>query len=127
MLTNLLPQTHGWLAPVILAQTGGGGSFNVLDTFMRAEPFGKGIVILLIIFSVLAWTVMIGKSLDLRRWRQCNLSFYTRLGDTETLMGQSVSANLRQSTPYARMFHDAIEAGRQRADREPSVRMKLIE
>ena len=128
MLTTLLPQMHDWLAPVFLAQTGGAGSFNVLDTFMRAEPFGKAIVILLIIFSLLAWTVMIGKYLDLSRWRQSNLSFHTRLSDAETLMSLSISATLRQSTPYARMFHSALEAARQHeADREPSVRMKLIE
>jgi biopolymer transport protein TolQ len=128
MLTNSLQHLHGWLAPVLLAQADGAGSFNVLDTFMRAELFGKMIVILLIIFSLLAWTVMIGKYLDLSRWKQHNLAFYERLGDTEKLMGQNVSAKLRQSTPYARMFHSAVEAGRQHAaDREPSVRMKLIE
>ena len=61
MLTNSLEQMHDWLAPVMLAQADGAG-FNVLTTFMRAELFGKGIVILLVIFSLMAWTVMIGRS-----------------------------------------------------------------
>ena len=104
------------------------GSFNVVDTFMRAELFGKMIVILLVIFSLLAWTVMIGKYLDLSRWRQLNLSFEERLHEREVVMSQTVSGSLRQSTPYARLCHDAIEAGRlHAADREPSVRMGLIE
>jgi len=119
---------HLWYASGLLGAADGGGSFSVIDTFNRAEVFGKMIVILLIIFSLLAWTVMIGKYLDLSRWRQLNLAFLARLRDTELLMNQSVSASLRQGTPYARLCHDAIEAARQHeADREPAVRMKLIE
>jgi len=119
---------HLWYATGLLGAADGGGSFSVIDTFNRAEVFGKMIVILLIIFSLLAWTVMIGKYLDLSRWRQLNLAFLARLRDTELLMNQSVSASLRQGTPYARLCHDAIEAARQHEeDREPAVRMKLIE
>jgi len=97
-------------------------------TFMNAEIFGKIIVILLMFFSLLAWTVMIGKHLELTNWRRVNLDFQARLRDTEMLMRQTVSTGLRQSTPYARLFHDAIEAARQHAaDRDPAVRMGLIE
>jgi len=127
MLTHSLEHLHGWLAPVFLTQADGAG-FNVWATFMRAELFGKGIVILLVMFSVVAWTVMIGKGLDLSRWRQLNLSFQERLREHEVLMKQTISPSLRQSTPYARLCHAAIEAGQlYAADRESSMRMGFIE
>jgi biopolymer transport protein TolQ len=120
IFTTLL---HPLLAPgVFLA-----ADFNLIDTFNGAEIFGKVIVLLLMFFSLLAWTVMIGKYLELSNWRQSNLDFYRELREKEALMSQTVSPKLRQSAPYARMFHDAIEAGRQhRSDRESSVRMGLI-
>jgi biopolymer transport protein TolQ len=127
MLTNSLEQMHGWLVPVLLAQADGAG-FNVWATFMRAELFGKGIVILLLIFSVIAWTVMLGKYLDLSRWRELNLTFQERLREHESLMNQTISGSLRRGTPYARLCHSAIEAGQlHAADRESSVRMGFIE
>jgi len=127
MLINSLEHLPGWLSPVLLAQADGAG-FNVWATFMRAELFGKGIVLLLLFFSFLAWTVMIGKYLDLSRWREMNLLFQERLGEEAALMNQNVSINLRKSTPYARLCHAAIEAGKlHAADRESSVRMGFIE
>jgi biopolymer transport protein TolQ len=114
-------------APGLLLAADGAG-FNLWATFMNAEIFGKSIVILLMFFSLLAWTVMISKHLDLTKWRRVNLDFQTRLRDTEMLMQQTVSTGLRQSVPYARLFHDAIEAARQHAaDRDPAVRLGLIE
>lgn len=104
------------------------GSFNLWETFNGAELFGKIIVVLLMFFSLLAWTVMINKYLDLNRWRRVNLDFEVRLKDTQNLIGQGVPASLRQSGPYARLFSDAVEASRQHAaDRDPAVRMGLVE
>jgi len=116
---------HATMPGPFLAADGAG--FNVWDTFSRAEPFGQLIVVLLVFFSLLAWTVMIGKYLELSSWRASNLDFERRLRDTEALLGQSISGRLREITPYARMFHDAIEAGKlHRSDTNPSVRMGLI-
>jgi biopolymer transport protein TolQ len=106
----------------------GAGSFNLWETFNGAELFGKIIVVLLMFFSLLAWTVMINKYLDLSRWRRLNLDFEARLKDTQNLIGQGAPASLRHGGPYARLFHDAIEAARQHAaDRDPAVRMGLVE
>ncbi len=114
-------------APDLLAAATG-GSFNLLETFKGAEVFGQIIVILLLFFSLVAWTVMIGKYLELKTLRQMNLSFQLRLRDTDTLMNQTISPSLRQGGPYARMFCDAIEAARQHAAAgDAAVRMGLIE
>ncbi len=113
---------HGW---VLAADTPG---FNLWATFQNAEVFGKIIVVLLMFFSLLAWTVMIGKYMDLNRWRQLNLDFQARLRDTTGLISQTVSPNLLHGGPYARLFYDAIHAARQHSiDRDPAVRMGLVE
>ncbi len=126
MLTTHLSLLHSWASALPVAADAPG--FNLWATFLNAELFGKIIVVLLMFFSLLAWTVMIGKYLDLSRWRQLNLDFHVRLQDTQGLMGQSISAALRHNSPYARLFHDAIEAARKHsADRDPSIRMGLVE
>jgi len=128
MLTTLATLSWPAAAAPGLLLAADGASFNLWATFMNAEIFGKIIVILLMFFSLLAWTVMIGKHLELTNWRRVNLDFQTRLRDTEMLMRQTVSTGLRQGVPYARLFHDAIEAARQHAaDRDPVIRMGLIE
>jgi biopolymer transport protein TolQ len=131
LLINNSGSGAGWglgsAAPgLFLADTAGG--FDLWATFLRAEIFGKIIVVLLCCFSLLAWTVMLSKYLDLSRWRQLNLAFQSRLRQTQTLLSQTVSANLRGGGPYARLFHDAFETARQyRADGDAKVRMGLIE
>jgi biopolymer transport protein TolQ len=128
MLTTLssLSLPAGAAPGLLLAAAG--GSFNLWATFLNAEIFGQIIVVLLMFFSLLAWTVMIGKHMELTTWRRVNQDFQGRLRDTETLMRQTVSDGLRQSVPYARLFHDAIEAARQHAAaRDATIRMGLIE
>ncbi len=118
---HLLGQAHG------LPLAAMAGSFNLWETFKGAEVFGKIIVLLLMFFSLMAWTVMINKYLDLTRWRQLNLDFHARLLDTQGLLAQGTSG-VRHGFPYARLFRDALEAARQHAaDRDPAVRMGLVE
>jgi len=126
MLSTLLTSHNSWAATLSLAAAAPG--FNLWTTFQNAEVFGQIIVVLLMFFSLLAWTVMINKYLDLGRWRRLNLDFQARLRDTQGLMGQSVSPAFRHGGPYARLFHDAIEAARQHSsDRDPAIRMGLVE
>jgi biopolymer transport protein TolQ len=123
-----IPIHLGAWTGVVLAQADSAPGFNLVDTFMRAELAGKIIVVMLGFFSLLAWTVMIGKYLDLSRWRQMNLTFQAKLKQSTTLLGTNLTSAMRQSGPYARLFHDAIEAGRQhRGDANAPVRMGLME
>jgi biopolymer transport protein TolQ len=120
-----------WLAHGggLLAQTESPVGFNLIATFSHAEIFGKIIVLLLLFFSLLAWTVMIGKYLDLSRWRQLNLAFQAKIKQSSTaVLDANVSPATRQGGPYARLFYEAIQAARQhRADGDAGVRMGLIE
>lgn len=113
---------------LLLAQADSGGGLNLWDTFSHAELFGKVIVVLLGFFSLIGWTVMIGKYLDLKRLRQLNLFCLAKLKQAPSLIGPGVPTSLRQGGPYARLFLDAYDAQLQYRDGgDPRVRMGMIE
>ena len=43
----------------------------------RATPEGKAVIAFLVVFSIIAWSVMIGKALQMRRAKRLNLFFNT--------------------------------------------------
>ena len=50
---------------------------ELLYVWHQATPEAKVIIVCLVLFSVLAWTVMIGKALQMRRAKRLNLFFNT--------------------------------------------------
>ena len=50
---------------------------ELLYVWDQATPEAKGIIVCLIIFSITAWSVMIGKALQMRRAKRLNLFFNT--------------------------------------------------
>src|SRR6267143_2663499 len=41
----------------------------------QATPEGKAVIVVLVLFSILAWTVMIGKAIQMRRAKRLNKFF----------------------------------------------------
>lgn len=95
-----------WLSSLILAQ----GDANVFTYFGQSNLAGKAIVIALILFSLIAWTVMIGKYLDLSRLRTLNLSFERRLAEMDTTVNLNLRGQGKSLGPYARLTEAAISA-----------------
>jgi biopolymer transport protein TolQ len=63
-------------APILLALAAGSGSQSELVyIFERARPEAKIIIGFLVLFSIMAWSVMISKALQMRRARKLNLYF----------------------------------------------------
>ena len=87
--------------PVFLATT------NIIDVFLRCDPVGQVITILLMIFSIFAWSVMIGKNGELNKLRRMNHSFEHRLRDQAKLLDLPESFRNMRTIPYADMFADA--------------------
>ncbi|HLP26599.1 MAG TPA: flagellar motor protein MotA, partial [Acidobacteriota bacterium] len=56
-------------APLFLATT------NVIEVFARCDPVGQVITVILLIFSVVAWSVMLGKNSELNKLRGRNYQF----------------------------------------------------
>jgi len=62
-------------APVFLAIAGNANKAELLYILEQATPEAKVIIVFLILFSILAWSVMIGKALQMRRAKRLNQMF----------------------------------------------------
>lgn len=83
---------------------------NLVESFLLSDIVGKGITIGLAVFSLIAWTIMIGKHFELKKLRELNLAFEFRLRDERTLLDLPDSFRNRRAIPYADLFADAVEA-----------------
>jgi len=75
-------------APIFFAAiAGGAGNDNKLFfIFDRATPEAKGIIICLALFSIIAWSVMIAKALQMRRAKQLNQFFTAEYRTQKTVL-----------------------------------------
>ncbi|HWW02424.1 MAG TPA: MotA/TolQ/ExbB proton channel family protein [Candidatus Acidoferrum sp.] len=65
-------------APVLLAATAGNANkAELLYVWEQATPEAKVIIFCLVIFSIIAWSVMIAKALQMRKAKRLNLFFNT--------------------------------------------------
>ena len=88
---------------------------SLFTYFGQSNLAGQVIVILLVFFSFAAWTVMIGKYLDLKRMRLANRLFEDRLEATPAVI--NVDPAFRSATgPYATLSRDALTAYHRSAD-----------
>lgn len=83
---------------------------NLVESFLLSGLIGQLITIGLAVFSLIAWTIMIGKHYDLKKLRELNLAFEARLRDERTLLDLPESFRNRRAIPYADLFADAVEA-----------------
>ena len=85
-------------------------AINLIQVFTTSDFVGQIITVGLAIFSLIAWTIMIGKHFELKKLRQLNLAFEARLRDERTLLDLPESFRNRRAIPYADLFADAVEA-----------------
>ncbi len=83
---------------------------NPWTLFVHCDPVGQVITVLLAIFSLVAWTIMFGKHMELKSLSTLNHSFESRLKEQRTLLDLPEAFRSRRSIPYAELFADAIEA-----------------
>jgi biopolymer transport protein TolQ len=107
---------------------------NIIDIFDRCGPVEKIIVLGLAVFSVIAWTVMLGKYRELTRLQMLNQSFEMHLRDQRTLLDLPESFRSRRSIPYADLLADAIEGywraagiGKERGQVNPRANLEHAE
>jgi biopolymer transport protein TolQ len=91
------------LAP-ILATT------NPITVFLRCDPVGQVITGLLMVFSIFAWAVMLGKRNELGMLQRLNYSFDERLREERRVLDLPESFRSRRSIAYADLCAEAIEA-----------------
>ena len=108
------------------------GNPNIFTYFGDSNVAGKIIVVALVLFSLLAWTVMIGKYLDLSRLRSLNLSFEQKLGEAHRVLGINLGNQAKGLGPYAKLTHAAVSAAHrhvteQFSERAITIRMGHVE
>jgi len=91
-LTPVLATTNPWLL------------------FTHCDPVGQVICVLLAVFSLVAWTIMFGKHMELKNLSRANYNFERSLREQRTLLNLPESFRNRRTVPFADLFADAIEA-----------------
>ncbi len=86
--------------PIILA--------NIITYFWQSNLAGQLIVACLIVFSVLAWAVMLGKYMDLKRMRELNFAFERQLSELDLVLRYQPRSGAKG--PYAYLTREAVEA-----------------
>ena len=61
--------------PILLAAAASSKQGELPYIWDQATPEGKAVIVVLVLFSILAWTVMIGKALQMRRAKRLNKFF----------------------------------------------------
>lgn len=82
---------------------------NVVQYFGQSNMAGKVIIVFLIVFSLLAWTIMIGKYWDLGRLRAGNTAFESRVAKTERVLRVDPKFG-GAAGPYAELAREAVKA-----------------
>jgi len=78
--------------------------------FIQSNTAGQFIVVALILFSFLAWSVMITKALELKRLQDLNLRFQKTIDDEESLIELGRKKKLVKNIPYSVLTLDALNA-----------------
>lgn len=85
-------------------------SANLIKIFGDTDILGQVLTTGLGVFSLITWTVMLGKHMELKRLRELNLAFEQRLRDERTLLDLPETLRNKRAIPYADLFADAVEA-----------------
>lgn len=102
------------------------GGPQLFTYFVDSNFAGKLIVVALFGFSLLAWTVMVGKYMDLKSLRDANLVLQRKLSQEQSVMGGD-SAMLKYKGPYARLLKAAVGAFQRSEHADSKVRVSFME
>lgn len=83
---------------------------NVFVYFGQSNFAGKLIIIILVVFSIVAWTLMLGKHLDLSRMRAQNQHYERQLSKEAHLLGLEPQRPGKGGGPYFNLVREALEA-----------------
>jgi biopolymer transport protein TolQ len=83
---------------------------NLVEVFANTDPVGQVITGLLGVFSLFAWSVMLGKWFELKKLRQLNLAYEQRLKSSRQVLDVAEELRGRRAIPYGDLYADALEA-----------------
>ena len=92
---------------LIIAQSGESG---LLTYFFQSNMAGRLIILALGVFSALAWTVMIGKAMELNQLFKLNLCFEATINQSPSLLQLAQKKAFNESIPYAALVKAATQS-----------------
>ena len=98
---------------------------GLLSYFGQSNVAGKFIIIVLAAFSLLAWTVMLGKWLDLKKLRTANARFEREISQVSVLIQETPRDQRYAQGPYCELVAEALEAYSRYQPADGTVRRDL--
>jgi len=95
--------------PTMLAQTSGPEP-GLVTYFLQSNFAGQIIIFALALFSLVAWTIMFGKTFELRRLRMLNAGFQEKLREQHSILDLPENFRMPAGVPFASLFRDALDA-----------------
>ena len=92
---------------LILAQSNESG---LLTYFFQSNAAGRLIILALGVFSALAWTVMIGKAMELNQLFKLNKRFEATINQSPSLLQLAQQKAFNESIPYAALVKAATQS-----------------
>ncbi len=83
---------------------------GILTYFLQSNSAGKLIILVLAVISAAAWTVMIGKALELKQLNLMNLRFQATLDQAPSLLELAQKKSFGDRMPYAILVGEATKA-----------------
>ncbi len=107
---------------------------NIIEIFANTDHVGQAITCLLGVFSIFAWSVMLGKYFELKKLKRFNEAFEYRLREERRLFDLPELFRTKRTIPYGDLFADAMEAyaraaqiGQERGDQNIRSRIEHAE
>lgn len=83
---------------------------GLLQYFLQSNAAGQAIIYALAVFSLIAWTIMLGKFFELRRTQLYNLGFQQKLREQRSILDLPEGFRVPIEVPYGALFREAIDA-----------------
>ncbi len=87
-----------------------GGSPNVLTYFAQSNFAGKVIIVLLIVISMVAWTIMLNKYFELKKMQSLNRAFESRMEEMPSVLVAGQLPKVNPNIPYSVLYSEAAKA-----------------
>lgn len=82
---------------------------SIVDLYHQMHLVEKGIVWTLGLFSLVAWTIMLGKVAELRRLQELNRAFETKVSEQRSLLDLPEAFRAPSEIPFGVLFKEAVD------------------
>lgn len=87
-----------------------GSDWDILGAILAAGPVVKGVMLILLVFSVLSWAIIITKFRQIRQAQRENVDFFKLFWATPDLAAARQSTEHLAGSPAARIFRETLAA-----------------